>query len=167
MLGTVRVRRWGHRETAAQQVGGRASSCQGPATCTSLCAPQRLPGQDDHSTLRESKATVQQNDSKEKKQTPSKLASTSMRICKQGREIANRQVSSNPSSIVRCTPILCTTKGMGLPRWLSDKESAGQCRRCRFNPWGREIPWRKTWQPTPISLPGESHGQRSRFGYSP
>ena len=24
---------------------------------------------------------------------------------------------------------------MGLPRWLSGKESACQCRRCRFNPW--------------------------------
>ena len=27
--------------------------------------------------------------------------------------------------------------------------------------------WRRTWQPTPVSLPGESHGQRSLVGYSP
>ena len=26
---------------------------------------------------------------------------------------------------------------------------------------------RRAWQPTPVSLPGESHGQRSRVGYSP
>ena len=32
---------------------------------------------------------------------------------------------------------------------------------------GREIPWRRKWQPTPISLPGKSHGRRSLVGYSP
>ena len=26
---------------------------------------------------------------------------------------------------------------------------------------------RREWQPTPVSLPGESHGQRSLVGYSP
>ena len=30
-----------------------------------------------------------------------------------------------------------------LPRWLSGKESISQCRRCRFNPWVRKIPWRR------------------------
>ena len=25
----------------------------------------------------------------------------------------------------------------------------------------RKIPWRRAWQPTPVFLPGESHGQRS------
>ena len=30
-----------------------------------------------------------------------------------------------------------------------------------FNPWVRKIPWRWQWQPTPVFLPGESHGQRS------
>ena len=30
-----------------------------------------------------------------------------------------------------------------------------------------EIPWKKAWQPTPIFLPGESHGWRSLAGYSP
>ena len=32
---------------------------------------------------------------------------------------------------------------------------------------GREDPWRRKWQPTPVSLPGESHGRRSLVGYSP
>ena len=32
---------------------------------------------------------------------------------------------------------------------------------------GWEDPWRKEWQPTPVSLPGESHGQRNLVGYSP
>ena len=30
---------------------------------------------------------------------------------------------------------------------------------------GREVPWRKKWQSTPILLPGKSHGQRSLVGY--
>ena len=47
----------------------------------------------------------------------------------------------------------------GLPRWLSGEESAYQCRRCRrhrFSPWVRKIPWRRKWQPTLVFLPGES-----------
>jgi len=40
-------------------------------------------------------------------------------------------------------------------------------RRCGFYPWVRKIPWRRAWQPTPVSLPRKSHGQRSLAGYSP
>ena len=50
------------------------------------------------------------------------------------------------------------------------KEPTCRCRRpksCRFNPWVRESPWRRAWHPTPVFLPGESHGQRSLVGYSP
>jgi len=57
-----------------------------------------------------------------------------------------------------------------LPRWLSGKESACQCsrcKRCRFYPWVRKIPWRKKPQPTSVFLLGKSHGQRSLVGYSP
>ena len=35
------------------------------------------------------------------------------------------------------------------------------------HPWVRKIPWRREWQPTPVLLPGESHGQRSLEDYSP
>ena len=30
-----------------------------------------------------------------------------------------------------------------------------------------KIPQRREWQPAPVFLPGESHGQRSMVGYSP
>ena len=59
---------------------------------------------------------------------------------------------------------------MGFPGGTSGKEPACQyrrCKRCRFNPWVRKLPWRTEWQPTPVFLPGESHGQRSLAGYSP
>ena len=41
-----------------------------------------------------------------------------------------------------------------------------QCRRCGFDPWVWKIPWRRERQPSPVFLPGESHGQRSLAGYS-
>ena len=40
-------------------------------------------------------------------------------------------------------------------------------RRPGFDPWVRKIPWRREWQPTPVFLPEESHGQRSWEGHSP
>ena len=36
-----------------------------------------------------------------------------------------------------------------------------------FEPWVEKIAWRRKWQPTPVFLPGKSHGQRSLAGYSP
>ena len=58
----------------------------------------------------------------------------------------------------------------GLPRVFSGKESTNQYRkhkRCGFSPWVRKIPCRRQWQPTPVLLPGEFHGQGSLVGYSP
>ena len=37
-----------------------------------------------------------------------------------------------------------------LPRKLSGRESACQCRRHGFNPWVRKRPWRRKWQPTAV-----------------
>ena len=34
-------------------------------------------------------------------------------------------------------------------------------------PGSGRFPWRRKWQPTPVLLPGESHGWRSLVGYSP
>ena len=54
--------------------------------------------------------------------------------------------------------------------WLSAKESACQCRKCKvlgLDPWVGKIPQRRKWQPTPVFLLGKSHWQRSLVGYSP
>jgi len=48
----------------------------------------------------------------------------------------------------------------GLPWWLSSKEYGLQCRRQWFDSWAARTPWRRAWEPTPVFLPGESHGQR-------
>ena len=50
-----------------------------------------------------------------------------------------------------------------LPRWLSGKESACQCRRCKicgFDPWVKKIPWSRNWQLTVVFLSGKFHGER-------
>ena len=57
---------------------------------------------------------------------------------------------------------------MGSPGGASGKESACQCRRCRFDLWVGKIPWRRKWQPTLVFLPRKPHGQGSLVGsFSP
>ena len=58
---------------------------------------------------------------------------------------------------------------LGFPvGWLKKKKkkSTCQCRRLRFDPWVGKMPWKRKWQPAPVFLPGESHGQRGLVGYS-
>ena len=57
-------------------------------------------------------------------------------------------------------------KALGLPCWLRWQRICLQCRRAGFYPWVLyswvgKIPWQREWQPTPVFLPGEFHGQRS------
>ena len=42
-----------------------------------------------------------------------------------------------------------------------------QCWRPGFNPWVRKIPWRRSWQPTPVFLPGESSWTKEPGRLSP
>ena len=51
--------------------------------------------------------------------------------------------------------------------YLDGKVVCLQCRRPGFTPWVGKISWRRKWQPTPVFLPGKSHGWRSLVGYSP
>ena len=62
---------------------------------------------------------------------------------------------------------LFVTRNFGFPGGSDGKESACQWRRPEFNPWVEKIPWRREWQPTPVFVPGEFHGQTSLVGYSP
>ena len=59
------------------------------------------------------------------------------------------------------------TQHENFPSSSVGKRTHLQCRRHRFDPWAGKIPWRRAWQPVPVFLPGESHGQRSLAGYSP
>ena len=49
-------------------------------------------------------------------------------------------------------------------------KSRYRCRRhkrCKYDPWVGKILWRRARQPTPVFLPGKSHGQRSLMSYGP
>ena len=62
-----------------------------------------------------------------------------------------------------CSPI-------GFPGSSASKESAydaGNAGDAGSIPGLGRFPWRREWQPTPLFLPGEHHGQRSLVGYSP
>ena len=59
---------------------------------------------------------------------------------------------------------------ISFPGGASGKQPTCQCKRLKrhgFNPWIGKITWRSIWHPTPVLLPGESHGQRSLMVYSP
>ena len=61
--------------------------------------------------------------------------------------------------LIRASQVALVVKNWGT--------NAGRYKRCWFDPWVRKTPWRRAWQPTPVFLPGESHGQGSLVGYSP
>ena len=90
------------------------------------------------------------------------------------------------SCLTLCDPMNCSTPGLPVHHELpvyptpnpqiwhfvgaSGKETTCQCRRHKryeFDPCVGKIPCRRKWQPTPVFLPGESHGQRSLAGFSP
>ena len=54
-----------------------------------------------------------------------------------------------------------------IPGGSDGKSICLQCGRPGFDPWVGQIPWRRKWQPTPVLLPGKSHGQRSLAGCGP
>ena len=66
----------------------------------------------------------------------------------------------------RVAIVLLKIGGPWLCRCLSSREST-----CSPGApddiWVRKIDWTRAWQPTPVFLPGECHGQRSLAGYSP
>ena len=68
-----------------------------------------------------------------------------------------------PGSSLTCTPrpllVACAFSS------ISTLGISLQCRRPGFDPWVGKVPWRREWQPTPVFLPRESHGQRSLAGY--
>ena len=77
-------------------------------------------------------------------------------------------VYSVTQSCLSVTPWSCSP--WGFPGGAAAKVPACQCRRRKrhcFNLQVRKVPWRRKQPPTPVFLPGESHGQRSLEGYSP
>ena len=51
--------------------------------------------------------------------------------------------------------------------WLRWWSVCLQCRKPGFDSWVGRIPWKRKWQPSPVLLPGKSHGRRILVGCSP
>ena len=70
-------------------------------------------------------------------------------------------------------PVLSGLAWSGLPRQgmvlvvKNPPANAGDIRDMGSIPGSERSPWRRKWQPTPVFLPEESHGQRSLVGYNP
>ena len=62
--------------------------------------------------------------------------------------------------------ILWLLKINNLSEWLRQERVCLQCRRPGFHLWVWKIPWSRKWQPTPVFLPEEIHGERRLAGYS-
>ena len=82
----------------------------------------------------------------------------------QKRQMENRDVKVIAWSVALLlkSAVVININWWGFPGGARGKEPACQRRRhkiCSFDPWVRKIPWRRAWQPTPVFLPGESHGQ--------
>ena len=82
--------------------------------------------------------------------------------------LLGRKVMTNLDSIFKSRDIslptkVCLVKAMiFFPVGGSDgKASCLQCGRPGFDPGVGKILWRRKWQPSPVLLPGKSHGQRS------
>ena len=62
----------------------------------------------------------------------------------------------------------CISLLTGFPGGLEGKASAyNEADGMGWDPWDGKIPWRRKWEPTPVLLPGKSHGWRSLVGYRP
>ena len=71
------------------------------------------------------------------------------RIFAEKEQFKKKNQDKNIESLIGGAPLVAQTV-KNPPQWT----------RPRVSPWVRKIPWRREWQSTPVSLPGESHGQR-------
>ena len=76
------------------------------------------------------------------------------------------------NSITNLTDMYTLSWASQAAQWVKDPPAVQeteetQADACRIDPRVRKIPWKRAWQPIPVFLPGESHGQRSLAGPVP
>ena len=89
-------------------------------------------------------------------------------------ETDHHLISGNRSAILKQILLACFFFLKSTPLFPSqaalvvkNPPASARDMRGRFDPWVGKTPWWRAWQPTPVSLTAESHGQRSLAGYSP
>ena len=92
--------------------------------------------------------------------------------CQRGERVGSCQELPAVPDSWRCSAglevaVSVLVNARGLPQWLWQSGICLQCARPEFDPWVRKTPWRREWKPTPVFLPGKSHGQRNLAGYNP
>ena len=85
------------------------------------------------------------------------------RICLRARKKDKRRQDKKKKIFKRPLVVLYQV----FPSVSDSKESACNGGKLGSIPGSGRFIWRKKWQPAPVFLPGESHGQRSLVGYSP
>ena len=83
--------------------------------------------------------------------------------CTKGTLKRNTALSSSqgtcPSSSLRLFSL--PSEGLITSLMVQTVRSLPAMQETQADPWVGKSPWRRKWQPTPVFLPGESHGQRS------
>ena len=79
-------------------------------------------------------------------------------------QIRNTWVKTRTRKRALCLLSYWTLMTTPLHTWCYLLPIAEKMGTLRFNVWVGKIPWRRAWQPIPVFLPGESHGQRSLEG---
>ena len=77
------------------------------------------------------------------------------------------ELNSDDHYIYYCGQESLRRNGVALIELPGGSDSKASCLQCGIRSLGREDPLEKEWQPTPVLLPGKSHGWRSVVGYSP
>ena len=70
--------------------------------------------------------------------------------------------SSHPQADLKCGPASRTP----MAQQVKNPPAMQETQEVKVLPWVGKIPWRTEWQPTPVFLPGASHGRRNLVGYS-
>ena len=98
-------------------------------------------------------------------------------VCQERNDIIGQKAICNPKRPISKTVLSAVARQTVKSQWLDTRElhtwlilNPGASQLVLVvknvpanasNPWVKKIPWRRAWQPTPVFLPGESHGQRS------
>ena len=80
-------------------------------------------------------------------------------MTKQSDSVKKSPLAKLPFYLNRASQVVLVVKN--LPAKGGDAKHRGS------TPGSGRFPWRRAWQPTPVLLPKESHGQRSLAGYGP
>ena len=73
----------------------------------------------------------------------------------------------SPDATIYLNRLIILFKSLGFSGGSDVKEFAYSAGDMGLTSGSGRFPWRRKWQPTPVFLPGEFHGQRSLMSYSP